>query len=87
MVHYRPKDTDKHEHFIEHLVYIVVRDMSAIDFSLQSTADDRFLTELPDRGRSTYRQPGGLIIQSRIVAPWHMPIRMPLSANKGPRLT
>ncbi|RZR96820.1 hypothetical protein BHM03_00025893 [Ensete ventricosum] len=23
---HKPKDTDKHEHFIEHLVYIVVRD-------------------------------------------------------------
>ncbi|RWV89826.1 hypothetical protein GW17_00048009 [Ensete ventricosum] len=30
---HKPKDTDKYEHFIEHLVYIVVRDKECVKSS------------------------------------------------------
>ncbi|RWV83468.1 hypothetical protein GW17_00054913 [Ensete ventricosum] len=39
---HKPKDTDKHEHFIEHLVYIVIRDILptySFDILVKATVD------------------------------------------------
>ncbi|RWV81910.1 hypothetical protein GW17_00056631 [Ensete ventricosum] len=61
---HKPKDTDKHEHFIKHLVYILIVTARGIGFSLffplffvsrffflpQSTVDDRFQRYRPIAG-------------------------------------